>query len=129
VSSEACFQCATSGYTHCELTRVEVVPEEDTETGDLRLLDLHRDSATSDQLHLGGLREIDMEDKIKKRDSFRSSNPRIRDNIYARCYRHLQAVDITGFMLDGKKNTYFRISVAEALFAGVSNPYVNDKGR
>jgi hypothetical protein len=82
---------------------VEVVPEEDTKTGDLSLLDLHRDSAASGQLHLGRLRrEIDIEDKIKKRDSLLSGNPRIID-LEAPCTRHLQAVDIAGFTLDGKK--------------------------
>jgi hypothetical protein len=108
---------------------VEVVPEEDV-TGDLSLLNLHHDSATSGQLHLGRLRkEIDMEDKIKKRDSLLFGNPRIIERVpgiidrHGACSRHLQAVDIAGFTLDGKKYLFLWIPTAEPLFAGVSNPY------
>jgi hypothetical protein len=83
---------------------VEVVPEEDMETGDLSLLNLHCDDSTLSQLHFGRLRrEIDIEDKIKKRNSLDSGNRRIIDGEDARCCRHLEAVDITGFTLDGKK--------------------------
>jgi hypothetical protein len=93
---------------------MEVVPEEDTGTGDLSLLDLHHDSATLGQTRqFGRLREIDIEDKIKKRESFRSSRSRSRSRIivgqYARCHRHLQAVDITGSTLDGKSNLFLYI--------------------
>jgi len=102
---------------------VEVVPEEDV-TGDLSLLNLHHDSATSGQLHLGRLRkEIDMGDKIKKRDSLLFGNPRIIDIQQFPCSRHLQAVDIAGFTLDGKKYLFFCIPTTELLVAGVSNPY------
>jgi hypothetical protein len=98
---------------------VEVVPEEDTkQTGDLSLLDLHCDSATSSQLHLK--RQIDMEDKIKKRNSLFFDNYRIEA---ISCSRHRQAVDIAGFTLDGKKYLFLCIPIAEPLFAGVSNPY------
>jgi hypothetical protein len=98
----ACFQCAASGYTRCKSTDVvDSVPEEDTRTGDLSLLNLHGDSATSGQPDLGRLRrEIDIEDKIMKQRSFRSNNPRIFRGI---CSRHRQAMDITGFTLDGKR--------------------------
>ena len=100
----ACFECAASGYTHCKSTEVvDVVPEEDRERGDLSLLNLHGDSTTSGQPDLGKLRrEIDIEYKIKKRDSLRLDNPRIADSFDFPCSRHLQAVDISGFTLDGK---------------------------
>jgi hypothetical protein len=98
----ACSLCATSGYTCCNLTEVvRVVPEEDTKTGDLSLLNLYRDSATSSQPYLERLRrETDIEDKIQRRNLLHSNKPRgIRRR---HCFRHLQAVDIYGFTLDGK---------------------------
>jgi hypothetical protein len=99
------------------------VPEENTKTGDLSLLDLYCDSATSGQLHLGRLkREIDMEDKIKKQGSLFFGNPRIINSIGSFCSRHEQ-VDIAGFTLDGKQCLFLCIPTAEQLFAGVSNPY------
>jgi hypothetical protein len=66
------------------------------------LSNLHHDSATSGQPHLGRLtREIDIEDKIKKQDSLRFHNPRVGSGYP--CSRHrLQAVDISGFTFDGK---------------------------
>jgi hypothetical protein len=105
---------------------VEVV---DTETGDLSLLNLYRNSATSGQTRqfgrlrekfemlreflwmlrekFGRLKEIDIEDKMKKRNSFRSSlTSRIIDN---ECHRHLYVVDITGSTLDGKKTPFLYI--------------------
>jgi hypothetical protein len=103
---------------------VEIVSEEEMKTGDLSLLDLHHDSTTSDQLHLGRLkREIDMEDKVKKRDSLFFGNPRIINRRRTRCPRHRQAVEITGFTLNGKEYLFLCIHTAEPLFSGVSNPY------
>ena len=126
ISSVACFRCAAAGYTHCELIEVADVALEDIKTGDLSLLDLHGDSTTSGQPNLGRLRkEIDIEDKIKKRDSLRSNNPRIIHSFDHPCPRHLQTVDITGFTLDGKIYLLC-VPLTEPLFAGVSNPYAND---
>jgi hypothetical protein len=123
ISRLACFQCAAAGYIHCELIEVADVAPEDIKTGDLSLLDLHGDSTTSGQPDLGRLRkEIDIEDKIKRRDSFLSNNPRIIDDP---CSRHLQTADITGFTLDGKRYLLC-VPITESLFAGVSNPYEND---
>jgi hypothetical protein len=90
------------------------VSKEDTEKGDLSLLDLHCDSATSGQVHLGRLREMDIEDTIKKRDSLLRSSRIIGDR-YDRCYRHPVnifsefTVDIGKFTLDGKKNLFLYI--------------------
>jgi hypothetical protein len=84
---------------------------EDMEIGDLSLLDLHRDGATSGQPHLGRLRELDMEDKIKKQNSLLYLKPRIINPNHF-CHRHLQAVDvtvITGSTLDGKSNFFLYI--------------------
>jgi hypothetical protein len=71
------------------------MPEEDTKPGDLSLMNLYRGTAISSQPLLERL--------IKMRRPLGFPNPRLRNGRDAPvCFRHLQAVDVTGSTLDGK---------------------------
>jgi hypothetical protein len=80
--------------------------DDDTKLGDLSLMSLYRDTAVSTQPLLERL--------IKMRGPLGFPNPRLRngrdDPV---CFRHLQAVDVTGSTLDGKCKTFYAIHSTE----------------